>query len=103
MASKPSGNSGTALIQVIAPEDVYKAPRGRKSEINADLVEALTTIPVGATVLVNAFDDAPKGKVRSAVSNKIRAHWKAAFDGRTDNLKISYNLANMPQVERTAE
>lgn len=91
---KPNENSDDMFIDI---DDVQVSPRGRKPELDADLVALLARIPTNkAARLTPVFGTVAKTD-RAAVSAKIRKHWRAAH-GDDARVRIDYSPQGDPQV-----
>jgi len=83
--------------EFISADEVKVAPRGRKANIDADLVSTLAKLSEGQAIVVKRFGQVTEKSKRPAVSQKIRTHWRAA--GRTDEPRIDFNPdTGFPQV-----
>lgn len=88
--------TGKTVDEVVDIADIQTARRGRRKEINADLLASLASLTEGkAIVLRNAFGSVAADK-RATVSGQIRKHWAEAHPG-TD-CSVNYTPDGVPQV-----
>jgi len=81
--------------EIIKADDVVVSPRGRKSELNPDLVKAFKALKPGEALrLVDTYGCVPKEQ-RSRVSQEIRKNFHAA---RAEKPRIDYTPEGVPQV-----
>ena len=67
----------TPTNTLISAADVVSTKRGRKAKIDADLRDALASIPVGSFMRMDALGAVPKEK-QGDVGQNLRKHFKAA-------------------------
>lgn len=83
------------MDEIISAEDVVVSPRGRKAELDPELVAKFKALKAGdAIVLRDYYGEVPKAE-RSKVSQQMRKHWDVA---RSDGIRIDYTPAGVPQV-----
>ena len=81
--------------EFIPEDEVNVSPRGRKANIDANLVATLKKVkPGSAAKLAGTFGAVPKDQ-RAQTSQVIRKHWRAA---RQDDCRIDYTVDGVPQV-----
>ena len=81
--------------EIIGEDEVSVSPRGRKANLNPDLIAFLKKIkPGSAAKLSGTFGNVARDE-RAQVSQVIRKHWRAA---RTDECRIDYTTDGVPQV-----
>ena len=74
--------------RIIPVDQIVKAPRGRKAEIDQDLLNLLKAVKPGfAANLETIFGSVDKAD-RSRISQKVRIHW-----GMVHNSKPSLNYS----------
>lgn len=83
------------MDEIIKADEVVVSPRGRKAELDPEVVATFKALKPGqAIVMRNTYGAVPKDE-RSKVSQQIRKHWRA---GRTDEPRIDYTPEGVPQV-----
>jgi len=81
--------------RIIPVDQICKAPRGRKANVNANLLDLLKRVKPGyAANLESIFGTVDKSE-RSRVSQAIRAHWKMVHQTKPS---INYSPTGVPQV-----
>lgn len=86
--------------EVIDAAEVVAVRRGRKAEVNADLLDLLAKVEPGKAVrLAGTFGNVPTGAQRQTVSGKIRRHAKMAW-GEDAEFGINYTPEGVAQVTR---
>ena len=90
------------MATLIKIEDRKSTPRGRKPNLDDKLVALLTLdkLPLDSAIVLGEKEgvlatDGP-GKLRAAVQNRIRSHWKAA--NRSEPVSIRFTPEGFPQV-----
>lgn len=84
-----------ARDEIIPAEKVEVSRRGRKMQIDNDLLHELEKVKENeAIILEKTFGKVPYPK-RSTVSHQIRKHWKLA---RKDEPRIDFRSDGVPQV-----
>jgi hypothetical protein len=92
----PTQSSKNAVIDA---SEVTKTPRGRKAEINQDLLDFLGNVEVGqAASLEGTYGLVTDKTERQSVSAKIRRHATRAWG--EGNCSINYSPTGVPQVTR---
>lgn len=85
---------------IIDATEVRAVRRGRKAEVNADLLALLKQVKPGqAVALAGTFGEVPTGNQRQSVSGKIRRHATMAW-GEGAEMGINYSPEGVPQVTR---
>ena len=85
--------------EFVPADEVVVSPRGRKANLDAELVAKFSALPAGmAWIGAKYFGEVPKDK-RASVSQIVRKHWRAA---RTDDLRIDYTPEGVIQVRAKA-
>jgi hypothetical protein len=80
----------------ISLSEIEVMPRGRKTVLNGDLLDTLSSLTAGNAVrLSKAFGEVPKAK-RPAVSASIRKHWQAL--NIAGDISVAYTLTGVPQA-----
>lgn len=82
-------NGNEKGFEIIPTEQVRVSPRGRKAELNADLLKALKGLKEGQSLVMHPFGNVPKAQ-RASVAQKIRKHWRHV---RTDACRIDWDDA----------
>jgi hypothetical protein len=86
-------------FEFIDESEIQAVSRGRKSNVPAELVKALTTVPKGKAVTIKAFACDPKSddykNDKASVSATIRSAGKQAGV----KVSISWSPAGVPQVK----
>lgn len=87
-------------FEVIPSTEVRVSPRGRKAELNAELVKAFAGLKPGQAIrLTEPYGSVPKAQ-RASVSQNIRKHWRAA---REDACRIDWDdKTGIAQVQAKA-
>jgi hypothetical protein len=81
--------------RIIPVDQISKAPRGRKANVNADLLTLLKQVKPGyAANLESIFGSVEKSE-RSRVSQIVRTHWKMCHDTRPS---VNYSPSGVCQV-----
>lgn len=95
MATKtPQGDD-----EFIPADEVSVSPRGRKANLDPELLAKFAAIPAGMAWVGKAyFGEVPKDK-RASVSQIVRKHWRAA---RADECRIDYTANGVIQVRAKA-
>lgn len=83
-----------AIGDVIDVTEVTVAPRGRKAELNPELVAAFEQLPAGKAIRLGLFGTVTEKDARAKVANTIRKNWNAA---RSTKCRISWG-SGMPEV-----
>lgn len=84
------------MARIVSKADLVKVKRGRKAEIDGDLVATLKGLKAGQAVILDAeFGEVPRER-RSTVSAVIRRHWSEARSGKAS---VSYSPEGFAQVE----
>lgn len=84
--------------QIIAADEVVAVRRGRKAEVNSDLLALLKKIPAGkAARLGGTFGTVPTGSDRQRVSGIIRRHARMAW-GESADFAVNYSPEGVPQI-----
>jgi hypothetical protein len=82
--------------EFIEVDEVETLPRGRKPNLDSNLVNLLKQVPEGKAVrLGGTFGQVPKEN-RPSVSAVIRKHWAAAHPGT--KARIDFTRDGVPQV-----
>jgi hypothetical protein len=88
------------MDEIISADDVVVSPRGRKAELDPELVAKFKALKVGQALrLSDYYGEVPKAE-RSKVSQQMRKHWEAA---RKDGIRIDYTPTGVPQVRVKAK
>lgn len=83
------------MDEIIKATDVVVSPRGRKAELDPELIKTFKALKPGeAIVLRSTYGPVPKEE-RSRVSQQVRKNWRAA---RADDVRIDYTPDGVPQV-----
>jgi hypothetical protein len=86
--------------EIIRADEVVVSPRGRKAEIDPELVAKFKALKPGEAIKLGAyFGSVPKAE-RSKVSQQMRKHWEIA---RKDGIRIDYTPEGVPQVRVKAK
>lgn len=86
--------------EIINETDVVVSPRGRKAELDPELVELLKSVKSGQAIRLASYFGPVAKEDRSRVSQSLRKHWRA---GRTDDIRIDYTPEGIPQVRVKAK
>jgi hypothetical protein len=85
----------TSEDRIIPVGNIQKAPRGRKAQVNSDLLGLLKKVKPGyAADLRDIFGKVEKDE-RSKVSQSVRAHWKMC---QTSKPSLNYSPEGYLQV-----
>ena len=86
---------------VIAADAIVSAPRGRKKDLNQDLINLLKKVDATHGVALGAtFGSVTDAKAKQSVAATIRKHW-AEIHGEDDaKSKIAFHpVTGIPQVK----
>jgi hypothetical protein len=84
--------------RIIPVTEIQKAPRGRKANVNGDLLNLLKKVKPGfAADLRGIFGQVPKDE-RSRVSQVVRTHWKMC---QTTKPSLNYSPDGYLQVSHS--
>ena len=86
------------MAQILSTQDIRKAPRGRKAELDPDLVALFATLEPGQMILLDTeFSPVGDDKVeRGKVSQIVRKNWKHA---RPDAVcSVNFTTEGLAQV-----
>ena len=78
-------------------DEVQVSPRGRKPNLDANLLALISGLPEGKAIRLDSIGEVPAND-RPTVSAKIRKHWAAAFPGTKP--RIDYTPNGVPQIRR---
>jgi hypothetical protein len=91
-----------ATDEFIPSSEIVTAPRGRKKDLNSNLLEILGKVTVDQGVaLKGTFGEVTDPKDRSKVSATIRKHWREVYgeDDDSPKPKIDFHpTSGIPQV-----
>ena len=99
MATKRDSAPSTAAPvanTLISADQVVSTKRGRKAVINADLRDALASVPVGSFMRMDTLGPVPKAK-QGDVGQNLRKHWKAAH-GDEAKCSVKWTPDGLAQV-----
>ncbi len=86
------------MAQILSTQDIRKAPRGRKAELDPDLVALFATLEPGQMILLDTeFSPVGDDKIeRGKVSQIVRKNWKHA---RPDAVcSVNFTIEGLAQV-----
>ena len=81
--------------RIIPVTQISKAPRGRKANVNSELLSLLTKVKPGYAANLETIFGSVERDERSRVSQIIRTHWRMCQDTRPS---INYTPDGVPQV-----
>ena len=94
MATK--GNSP----RIIPVSEVAKAPRGRKANTNAELLDTLRLVEPGYAADLRDIFGAVEREERSRVSQIVRTHWRQIWESKPS---LNYSPEGYLQVSHRAK
>lgn len=81
--------------RIVPVDQISKAPRGRKANVDPELLDLLKQVKPGfAANLESIFGKVDKPS-RSQVSQRVRTHWKMVHDTKPS---VNYSPEGVPQV-----
>lgn len=90
-------------FEIIKDEDkVTFARRGRKSNVDQEMVDGLRSLPVGACALVRELQQDPASESYKADKARISASIRAAAKVAGVNVSINWSTDGAPAVTVTA-
>ena len=81
--------------RIIPVDQVSKAPRGRKANVNSELLALLKQVKPGFAANLESIYGSVDKQNRSQVSQQVRAHWKMVHNTKPS---INYSPQGVPQV-----
>jgi hypothetical protein len=81
--------------EIIPVDKVEQSPRGRRIDINSDLIDTFKSVKKWQAVSLKGTFGAVPHEDRNRVSHAIRRHWELA---RSDRPRIDFSPEGIPQV-----
>jgi hypothetical protein len=92
--------ASTVKAKLIPVAEIRKAPRGRKPNTDAELLEILSQVKPGfAADLSDVFGNVEKAD-RTRISQTVRQHWKMVHDTKPS---LNYSEEGILQVAHATE
>lgn len=85
--------------EFVPADEVVVSPRGRKANLDAELVSKFAALPAGMAWVGRGYFGAVPKADRARVSQIVRKHWRAA---RADDVRIDYTPEGVIQVRAKA-
>lgn len=95
MATKNSGSDD----EFIPADEVSVSPRGRKANLDPDLLAKFSALPANMAWVGRNYFGAVARADRARVSQIVRKHWRAV---RADDCRIDYTSEGVIQVRAKA-